>query len=247
MRADQLDRDEFPERRPLEAMTFGQLAATVRALDDQAVDPAVDPARADRPGVVPGRRQRVVGVDGMSGSGKSGFARRLAAELGAPVLSVDDLVPGWDALAESVTLLSEGVLRPLAAGRPARWRRYDWIAGRPGEWAGIEPGDFLVVEGCCVGLPPAAACLSYLIWVDATAAERRRRLERRPDWGTYQPFAERWARQEDALQADADTRHRADLVVDNNQRSPDGDWADVFFGAARVERAPRRHTRHRCG
>jgi hypothetical protein len=155
-------------RRPLHTMTFGQLAHVVRALGDRAVDLA----RPDRPRVVPGRRTRVIGIDGMSGSGKSGFARRLAAELGASVLGVDDLVPGWDALAESVSLLTEWVLRPLAA--------------------------------------PA---LSDLIWVDTPAAERRRRLELRPDWGTCQPFFARWSRQENALQTDADTRGRAGLVV----------------------------------
>jgi hypothetical protein len=212
----------------LQAMTFGQLAAVARGLS------------------VPGRRRPVIGIDGMSGAGKSGFARRLAAELGAPVLSVDDLVPGWDGLAESVLLLTQWVLRPLAAGQPARWRRYDWIADRPGEWADIEPGDFLVVDGCCVGLPPAAANLSYLIWIDAPAAERRRRLELRPDWATYQPFSERWARQEDALQADADTLGRADLVVDNSERSPTGDWADAFPATQRTAhteepRVPRKH------
>jgi hypothetical protein len=243
MRADQLDGNESPEPRPLEAMTFGRLAAVVRALDDHAVDLSLP----DRPSAVQGRRTRVVGVDGLSGSGKSGFARRLAAELGAPVLTVDDLVPGWDALAASVILLTEWVLRPLAAGRPACWRKYDWIAGRPGEWAGIEPGGFVVVEGCCVGLPPAAQALSYLIWIDTPAAERRRRLELRPDWGTYQPFAERWARQENALQADADTPGRADLVVDNSEPSRAGEWADGFFRAARGERAWQRETRHRSG
>jgi hypothetical protein len=223
MPANRPDRHQ-PAARPREAMTFGQLATLVRALDDQAVDLS----RPDRPRVVAGRRRRVIGVDGLSGSGKSGFARRLAAELAAQVLNADDLVPGWDALAESTPLLTEWVLRPLAAGRPGRWRRYDWMADQPGEWADIEPGDFLVVEGCCVGLPPAAATLSYLIWIDTPAAERRRRLERRPDWSTYQPFVERWARQEDALQADADTQGRADLVVDNSQRAPAGDWADGF-------------------
>ncbi|TVZ02247.1 hypothetical protein EAS64_25845 [Trebonia kvetii] len=101
------------------------------------------------------------------------------------------------------------MLRPLAAGRPARWQKYDWHAGRPGEWGRIEPADFLVVEGCCVGPPPAAPALPYLIWVDTPAAERRRR----PDWGTYQPFFARWSRQENALQTDAGTRGRAGLVV----------------------------------
>jgi hypothetical protein len=203
-------------------MTFEELAARVRALDDRAVDLSDPDCR--RP--LPGRRPRVVGVDGLSGAGKSSFAQRLAAALGAPVLSVDDLVPGWDAVAESVGLLADWVLRPLAAGRPARWRRYDWLAGRPGGWVDLEPGDFLVVEGSCVGLEPAGL-LSCLLWIDAPAAERRRRLERRPDWTAYAPFADRWARQEAALQAAAGTPARADLVVDNSGRR-DGGWADQF-------------------
>lgn len=214
-------------------MTFGQLAEVIRALDDRAVDLSLPGRRS----AVQGRRTRVIGIDGLSGSGKSGFARRLAAELDAPMLSADDLVPGWDALAESVTLLTDWVLCPLAAGRPARWRKYDWIVGQPGEWAGIEPGDFLVVEGCCVGLPPAAPTLSYLVWIDTPKAERRRRLELRPDWGTYQPFAERWACQEDTLQAEADTPGRADLVVDNSEPSGIDGWADDAFRAVRGGRA----------
>jgi hypothetical protein len=242
MRADRPDSDQPTARRSPRPMTFGQLAAVLRALDDRAVDLS----RPGRPRPVPGRRTRVVGIDGLSGAGKSAFARRLAAALGgAPVLSTDDLVPGWDALGESVALLTEWVLRPLAAGRPARWRRYDWVAGRPGEWQDIEPADFLVAEGCCVGLPPAAPALSYLIWIDAPAAERRHRLELRPDWPAYRPFAGRWAAQEHALQATADTPGRADLVVDNSGRPQAGEWAAGFFRTAQDEPAAEGETRTR--
>jgi hypothetical protein len=206
-------------------MMFEELAMRIRALDDRAADRS-DPA-SPRP--LPGRRCRVVGIDGMSGAGKSSFARRLADELAAPVLCLDDLVPGWDALAESVGLLTDWVLRPLAAGRPARWRRYDWLAGRAGEWVDLAPGEFLVVEGSCVGLPPASPCMSYLIWIDAPEQERRRRLELRADWVAYAPFAQRWARQEAALQATANTPARADLAVDNSDKRAAGGWADEFI------------------
>ena len=204
-------------------MRFGELAARIRALDDLAVDLS-DPA-GPRP--LPGRRCRVVGIDGLSGSGKSSFARRLAVELDAPVLSVDDLVPGWDGLAQAPGLLADGVLRPLAAGLAGRYRRYDWPAGRLAEWVELPPGDLLIVEGCCAGVAPAGGLLSCLIWMDAPAGERRRRLELRPDWPAYAPFTQRWARQETALQAAAGTAGRACLVVDNGEKH-EGDWGDQF-------------------
>ena len=205
-------------------MMFKELAARIRALDDRAVDLS-DPA-SPRP--LAGRRCRVVGIDGLSGSGKSSFARRLAGELDAPVLCVDDLVPGWDALERAPGLLADGVLRPLAAGRPGRYRRYDWLAGRLAEWVDLAPGDLLIAEGCCAGVPPAGGLLSCLIWMDAPASERRRRLELRPDWPAYAPFTERWARQETALQAAAGTADRAGLVVDNGENHADEDWPDQF-------------------
>lgn len=204
-------------------MMFKELAAQLRALDDRAAD-LTDPAR---PRPLPGRRCRVIGIDGLSGSGKSSFAARLAGELDAPVLSVDDLVPGWDALALVPGLLAGGVLRPLAAGRTGRYRRYDWLTDQLAEWVSLPPGELLIVEGCCTGLEPAAALLSYLIWMDAPAAERRRRLELRPDWPAYAPFADEWARQEAVLQATAGTASRANLIVDNAANSDDS-WADGF-------------------
>jgi hypothetical protein len=126
------------------------------------------------------------------------------------------------------------VLRPLAVGLPARWQRYEWSGppgtppGRPGDWAELLPADFVVVEGCCVGLPAAAAYLSYLVWVDTQPAQRRLRLERRDDWNVYEPFASNWARQESALQAGARTAERADVIVDNSAPTADGGWPDQF-------------------
>ena len=64
---------------------------------------------------------RLVCVDGPAGSGKTTFAGRLAAALGADavVVHMDDLYAGWT-LTGAVARLRAGVLRPLADGRPGR-------------------------------------------------------------------------------------------------------------------------------
>ena len=181
-------------------MTFAALAEAIRAR-------------------LPDARGRclVVGVDGMSGAGKSSFARQLATELCAAFLNTDELVPGWDGLAASLDAVVERVLVPLALGEPGRWQRYDWVEGRPAEWVEVPLCDILVLEGCCVGTPHVADHLSYLVWIDTPEDERRRRLRGRNDWEEYAAFYDRWAAQETALQAGSGTMARADLVVDNSE------------------------------
>ncbi len=170
----------------------------------------------------------MVGVDGMSGAGKTTFAHRLAAELSVRCIGTDELVPGWDGLAASLDLLVDGVLAPLARGEPARWRRFDWIEHRPAEWVELPATPVVVVEGCCVGVPPVAAYLSLLIWIETPDAERRRRLEEREDWDAYAPFFDTWTSQESAIQAGARTQERADLVVDNSNLAGGPGFGDRF-------------------
>jgi len=156
----------------------------------------------------------VVGIDGRSGAGKTTFGHALARALGWPLLSTDDLVPGWDGLAASVERLTRWVLRPLAAGQPACWRRFDWSSGREGAWVAVPPGPGLVVEGCGVGTDPAAPLLSALVWLEVPYARRRHRLERRSDWPAYRPHAARWALQERAVHRGTATAGRADIVME---------------------------------
>lgn len=99
-----------------------------------------------------GRHCRVVAVNGYSGSGKGFFAARLAAVLGTQPLNTDDLVRGWDGLAESIDLLLDRVLRPAAHGLTGRWRRYDWDQLALAGWVEVPPRPVLVVEGCGVGV-----------------------------------------------------------------------------------------------
>jgi uridine kinase len=157
---------------------------------------------------------RLVCVDGPSGSGKSTLAARLATALGdPPVLHMDDLYPGWDGLAAAVPLLRDQVVTPLAAGRPARYRRYDWHRGAFAEEHELGTPPVLVVEGVASGARIVAGLTVLLAWVAAPRDVRfRRGIDR--DGETYRPHWERWARQEAAHFADDDTEARADIRVD---------------------------------
>lgn len=101
-----------PARRMALKDVAGDLAGLLRAA----------PARAGR--------TRVLAIDGRSGAGKSTLAALVAGALGgAPVVSLESLYGGWDGLRRGVGLLVSDVLAPLAAGRPVRVPRYDWVAG----------------------------------------------------------------------------------------------------------------------
>jgi uridine kinase len=157
---------------------------------------------------------RVVAVDGPSGSGKSTLAADIGRELAAPVVHMDDVYPGWDGLADAVPLVTTQVLEPLAAGRPAAYRRWDWVRHR---WSSrrvpVTPTPLLVLEGVGASVLPAGDYASVCVWVEA---EREIRFARgiARDGETYRPHWERWGRQEDALFAADATRDRADVVLD---------------------------------
>lgn len=161
-----------------------------------------------------GGRPQVVAVDGPSGSGKTTLGRRLAAAAGgAPLVHMDDLYPGWDGLEEAVPRLVGQVLEPLAAGRPARWRRWDWTAHRYAEEHEVPAAPLVVVEGVGSGARACAAHLSLLVWVEVPQPVRLARGLAR-DGEAYRPHWERWARQEQAHFAREGTRERADVRLD---------------------------------
>jgi uridine kinase len=158
-------------------------------------------------------RTRVVAIDGRSGSGKTRLAGLLRAELGAPVVSLEDLYGGWDGLERGIGLLVTGVLEPLAASRTARVPRYDWITRTWAEPAPLDPPELLIVEGVGAGARQAAIFESLLVWLEAPADVRKKRALDR-DGETFAPYWDYWAAQEDAMLARERTPERADVLVD---------------------------------
>lgn len=155
---------------------------------------------------------RLVGIDGRSGSGKTDLATAIATRLGCALVHLDDLYAGWHGLAEAVPLLCDRVVGPLSQGRPGRYRRYDWAAGRFAETVVVPPDDLVVIEGVGALAGPCAAAYSLRVWLEAPAQARRDRALAR-DGGTFAPHWQEWTEQEDALFAGGLARARADLVL----------------------------------
>jgi cytidylate kinase len=181
--------------------------------------PALQPIAAELSARVAGigRPDPLVLIDGRSGSGKSTLARMLRTQwqgsAGVDVLAMDDLYPGWDGLAAASTTLSVDVLSPRAAGRSARWRRWDWVADRPAAEQLLPPGRALIVEGAGSLTTATAPLADVTVWLEAPEHLRRERALAR-DGEAYVPHWERWAAQEVRHIAAHDPRGLAQYVYE---------------------------------
>jgi len=144
----------------------------------------------------------IVLIDGRSGSGKTELATALADVLGAQLLRLDDIYPGWDGLEAA----SEQLAVILDTGR---WQRWDWTSSRPADWKTLELNRPLIVEGSGALTRASRRRASYGIWVELDAPTRKiRALDR--DGALYEPNWDKWAAQEQRLF----DRERPDLLAD---------------------------------
>jgi cytidylate kinase len=131
----------------------------------------------------------IVLIDGKSGSGKTELARRLAPAIGATLVRLDDLYPGWGGL-EAASVMVSGETLTLN-----RWQRWDWFADSPAEWHEVDRTRPLVVEGSGALTRAARAAATFGIWVELDEPNRKRRALAR-DGASYAPHWDRWAAQE---------------------------------------------------
>ncbi|MEV2268376.1 uridine kinase family protein [Nonomuraea africana] len=160
-------------------------------------------------------RTRVVAVDGPAGSGKTTFAARLGLALGAQVVHSDDFPVPWEEGPEPwFAALEEQVLRPLAAGRPGAFRRYDWVRGAYAEPVRVPVAPVLVIEG--VGTARRTPFVAFRVWIEAPRQVRMARVlerdgpELEPRWLAWFAAEERWF-------AEDGTRSGADAVLDGTR------------------------------
>lgn len=174
-------------------MTLDEIAAAVRACEPPA-----------------GVQLIVVAVDGCGGAGKSTYAARLGAVLGAPVVSTDEFA-SWSDPIDWYPRVVDELLRPLAAGRAATYRRSEWGGGES-IVVTVEPTPVLVLEGVSSSREAFAEFLSFRIWIETDRDERLRRGLERDGEHMRNQWLE-WMADEDAYVARENPRARADVIV----------------------------------
>lgn len=169
-----------------------------------------DPALVTRlVGVIRGPARPVVLIDGGSGSGKSTLAGPLAAALGADLVHLEDVYPGWDGLEDASAAVHTQVLEPGVSG----WRAWDWQESRPADWHDVNPDAPLVVEGSGALSAANRRLATFGIWLRLDDDTRRLRALAR-DGDRYAPHWQRWALQEARFALREQPHELADAVID---------------------------------
>jgi uridine kinase len=152
------------------------------------------------------KRPLLVGIDGLSGAGKTHLANGLQERM--PDLAIvrhDDFYRPMEETARQCLNAEQGyqqyfdwqrveqqVLHPLSLNQAASYQRYDWLKGEVTEAVAIvDTTSIVVVEGVYVTRPELRNYYDLRIWVETSAQERWRRQVARGE--NSREWIERWA------------------------------------------------------
>lgn len=157
----------------------------------------------------------VIAIDGPAGSGKTTLALRLAEQMDAQLVHMDDLYEGWEGLREGGQIVTR-ILNQIATGEPGAYRRYDWDAGRYLEEHALEPTGVIIVEGVGSVRTEHLDLLSLVVMV--VEPDPRERLVRglARDGADAREHWERWMELEADLHREVDLPALADIIVDGH-------------------------------
>jgi uridine kinase len=195
------------------------------------------------------RRPLVVAIDGRSGAGKSTVARWLGSELEAVVVEADDFYAGgsdveWAARtpAERVEQvidwrrLRHEALAPLAAGRAAAWRPFDFErgAGFADRIIARQPAPVVILDGAYSARPELADLVDLAVLVQAsTDRVRRARLLAREGAAFMAAWHTLWDAAEDLYFSQIRPPESFDLIVTTTDGVAGGSVAGAGGGTNR--------------
>jgi uridine kinase len=160
---------------------------------------------------------RWIGVDGKGATGKTRLADRIAVALPSSVIvHIDDFarpdVQGWER-----DRFIRQVLKPLLAGRPGRYQRWDFDRNVGAEWHTVPSGVPVIVEGVSATDERLGVPWDFTIWVEAPYRVRLARALERDGPERMDRWLTDWMPSEDAYEAAQRPQDRVDLVY----RPPD--------------------------
>lgn len=163
---------------------------------------------------------RLICIDGPAGAGKTTLGQDIA-DLATPGRSVtlvhlDDVYEGWEQdLSQVGPMLLENLIRPLAAGLPGGYQRYDWLTSQYAEWVPVPPSDLVILEGVGAGHPVLADYRATLAWVEADQASRLARGIARDGEDMLSHWLD-WQQREADYFARFNVAESADVVLDTS-------------------------------
>jgi hypothetical protein len=156
---------------------------------------------------------RWVGIDGKGASGKTTLAAAVVATLlDAVVVHVDDFARPSVETWERDRFVAQ-VLTPLAAGRPARYERWDWGSDASRGWHEVPAGVPVVVEGVSSTDVRLGVPWDVTLWVEVPAEVRLARAPARGGEVMREQWVDAWMPAEDAYEAAQRPQDRVDAVV----------------------------------
>jgi cytidylate kinase len=157
---------------------------------------------------------RLVCIDGPAGSGKTTFARRLATELGASIVHMDDLYNGWAGAFDPALpqRMYAWLLTPWRHGMSGQHPVFDWSAGKYTQWRNVAATPEIIVEGVGAGREGLRVHATETIWVEADSSVRWTRLLER-DGEHQRAHLEEFVGGEQQLFSADNTRANASMIV----------------------------------
>jgi uridine kinase len=184
------------------------------------IEQIADQITQDNSGVQP----ILIAIEGFGGSGKTTFANKLADILGdAYVISIDDFIikeklteHSWDKGAFDRARLEDEVLAPIAAGRPASFRKLIWATNELSELIWVPNTKYLIIEGISSYHPKIAHYYTYKIWVDTPIEVAKKRGYARDGNNENAIHWDLWTANDLAYQDKYHPEEQADFIFQTN-------------------------------